>query len=918
MKRIDVLVPALVLIITSPHVLANVRTVALTGQQAPDMPAGVTFAGYFVNGVAQGYYAVGTYSFGPVINDAGQVAFSEGLVGDGIPPTGGGGIWSEGTGQLRLVARLGEHAPGAPIGATFSQLGNPSNNLGVAFLQLNNVGQTAFWASLGGTATGYGIWSEGSGSLAPVAITGDPAPGTPSGTVFSSTFFPAFYRAVLNNAGQIAFAARTSVAAAPLGIWSQGPGQLTLVARTGDPAPGLLSGVNFAMGEFPPSLNDAGQVAFFCGLTGTGVDSTNDRAIWSQGSGSLALVAREGDQAPGLPNGVTYGGSFGAPMLNNNGRIAFQTNLAGDDSIWSDVSGSMALLARSGHHAPGTPPGVTFSGQLEKWTPRLNNADQILFKASVIGDGVDSSNNVGVWSNVSGSLALVVRSGDAAPGLQDGAKFADIGNLETVPFLNDAGQVAFCATLAGDGVDSSNSQSIWASDRAGALQLIARAGDQLEVAPGDSRTISLLTFGHDSRVGESNRRSGPFNKLGQLVFAASFTDGSSGVFVSNAVAVPEPSSLLIFALAAAAIFFSRRPYSARHWSLATVIVAACATAPHVAHAITIDTVLVGNPGNAGAALSNGTFGAVPYNYRIGKFEVTNAQYVAFLNGVDPTGANTLELYHSSMSSNGSGGINLNSGAANGEKYETKSGRDNNPVVYVTWYNAIRFANWLHNGQGSGGTEDGAYTLLGGTPTPTNGTNITRNPGAKWFLPSEDEWFKAAYHKNDGVTDNYWTYPTSTDDIPYSDQPPGTDAPDSSNTMNWYKNDGIANGYDDGFAVIGSTGISDSQNYLSDVGAYPLSTSPYGTFDQGGNVWELVETRINTLPPTPVIRGGAWYHGFNSNPGNFRRFGSGAPFNVIGFRVASAIPEPSTTLLLVIGCLALLGRRGFVRAAAPAA
>ncbi len=134
-----------------------------------------------------------------------------------------------------------------------------------------------------------------------------------------------------------------------------------------------------------------------------------------------------------------------------------------------------------------------------------------------------------------------------------------------------------------------------------------------------------------------------------------------------------------------------------------------------AGAVTINTVPVGNPGNAGEIQSQGTFGAVGYNYRIGKTEVTNAQYVEFLNGVDSTGANTLALYNGSMSSDALGGINFNGGAANGSKYEIKPGRDNNPVAWVSWYDSIRFANWLHNGQGSGDTENGAYTLMGRRP-----------------------------------------------------------------------------------------------------------------------------------------------------------------------------------------------------------
>ena len=79
-------------------------------------------------------------------------------------------------------------------------------------------------------------------------------------------------------------------------------------------------------------------------------------------------------------------------------------------------------------------------------------------------------------------------------------------------------------------------------------------------------------------------------------------------------------------------------------------------------------------------------------------------------------------------------------------YTAKPNMGDKPVNFVSWYDAIRFANWLNNGQGDGDTETGAYTLLGGTPTPSNGSSITRNPGATWFLPSEDEWYKAAYYQ----------------------------------------------------------------------------------------------------------------------------------------------------------------------------
>ncbi|MCI0334257.1 MAG: SUMF1/EgtB/PvdO family nonheme iron enzyme [Planctomycetes bacterium] len=328
------------------------------------------------------------------------------------------------------------------------------------------------------------------------------------------------------------------------------------------------------------------------------------------------------------------------------------------------------------------------------------------------------------------------------------------------------------------------------------------------------------------------------------------------------------------------------------------------TAP--SYAATIPTVLVGNGGNAGDVQSNGTFGSVAYPYRIGKHEVTNAQYVEFLNGVDPTGANTLALYSTSMTSDARGGIIFISGAANGSKYSVKAGRDNNPVVFVSWYDSIRFANWMHNGMGSGDTENGAYTLQGGTPTPASGHSITRNPGAKWWLPSEDEWYKAAYHKNDGATGNYWDYPTSTDAEPLSDQPPGSDAPDLSNTGNLRKYDGVANGYDDGFAVTGSASFNSSQNYLTNVAAYTSALSPYGTFDQGGNVFEWNEALISAN--LRGVRGGSWHGGsFNVHASNRSFGGPAVGSSIIGFRVAT-IPEPATTCLGALGMVVILSWR----------
>jgi len=332
-------------------------------------------------------------------------------------------------------------------------------------------------------------------------------------------------------------------------------------------------------------------------------------------------------------------------------------------------------------------------------------------------------------------------------------------------------------------------------------------------------------------------------------------------------------------------------------ALSALVVAIFAT---TASAVTIPTVPIGNLGNAGDVQTGGPFGAVTYGYRIGTTEVTVGQYTDFLNAVADT--DTYALYNTSMATDlNIAGISR-SGVSGSYSYSV-IGSANHPVTYVSWGDAARFSNWLHNNQPTGAqdastTEAGAYPLSGATTNAALNA-VSRNSGAQWFVPTENEWYKAAYHKNDGPTGNYWDYPTSTDSVPYSDQPPGSGAPTQSNTGNFLKNDSIANGYDEGYAVTGSVGYSRSQNYLTDAGAYTSATSPYGTFDQGGNVFEWNETLISGS--FRGLRGGAWFVDslivqasarFNLNPADER--------STVGFRVAT-VPEPSTAVLGIVGC-----------------
>ena len=323
----------------------------------------------------------------------------------------------------------------------------------------------------------------------------------------------------------------------------------------------------------------------------------------------------------------------------------------------------------------------------------------------------------------------------------------------------------------------------------------------------------------------------------------------------------------------------------------------CATslgAPQPVSAITIDTVAIGNVGNTPdpTVMTDGTsgYGSVAYAYRIGTYEVTNAQYAAFLNA--KAKSDPLTLWSENMGGNARGGI-TRSGTAPNRIYTTKPGMDNKPVNYVTWYDAIRFTNWLHNGQGNGDTETGAYTLLGGTIFPSNGASITRNSGALWFLPSENEWYKAAFHQpaaQGGDGDDYWAYPNASNTAPTiaaattlgDISNPGVNVSNYADGADW-------NGQDGNVTTVGSAG--------------PLSAGFYGTFDQGGNVVEWNETIISSLRGA---RGADWTSNLNRMLSSDRPPANPVGQNgFVGFRVAR-VPEPDTLALTCIAfCIVAL-------------
>lgn len=320
----------------------------------------------------------------------------------------------------------------------------------------------------------------------------------------------------------------------------------------------------------------------------------------------------------------------------------------------------------------------------------------------------------------------------------------------------------------------------------------------------------------------------------------------------------------------------RRSITSSHHQIGVLAVALFASshACAIASPVTIDLVTVGNAGNAADTTG---YGAVSYEYKISKYEVTMQQYTGFLNSVaqsDPYG-----LWSELWSTLPSTASIARSGSSGSYTYSVAQGDSSKPVFYVSWFSAARFANWMHNGQGAGGTETGSYTLNG----VTSGSAVAKNPDATYYIPTENEWYKAAFYSpvRGGVgSPGYYFYATQSNVVP-------------GNTVGSDPNQANYNNY----------GADLTQDYRTVVGAFTNSASYYGTFDQNGNVNEYNDLDGNG-GPVVGLRGGSFYTGWGgTNPTELNSssrywVGTDSAEASFGFRLAAtaAVPEPSTWVM----------------------
>ena len=367
----------------------------------------------------------------PVLNDTGQVAFRSTLTGSGVTSTNDEGIWRNST----LIVREGIDARG--LGS--ANLGAPDFRL-----SLNNTGQVAFVSLVAGSGVTATNDTAIMRNLTLVAREGDAAPGL--SFVDLGAFFPP---PVLNDAGQVAFHSflvDTNFGTLTSSIWRDS----TLIARADNAAPGL-PGVTFLGTSLTPVLNNTGQVAFTSTLTGSGVTASNDRAIWRDSTLIVREGnAAPGLGGVNFGNLSTFSGSHpNALGLNDNGQVAFLSDLTGsgvtstnDSAIWRDST----LIARKGNAAPGLG-GVKFGTfSTSSNTLVLNGTGQVAFSNVLTGSGVTDLNDLSFWLGDGIEQVKVAREGDSLAG----STIASLQRLSQgqLTELNNYGQVAYNAVLA--------------------------------------------------------------------------------------------------------------------------------------------------------------------------------------------------------------------------------------------------------------------------------------------------------------------------------------------------------------------------------------------------------------------------------------------------------------------------------------
>lgn len=558
--------------------------------------AGLSFTG-------TSFSAVGRLS---VINGNGDVVMLGAFAG-------GNGVWRNMAGS-NANANLARGGTALPAPAT--PAGNYNNSLTWASPFVDSGGNAMFYNAIAGTTgplgstTDTGIFRVSTTGAANFATRGsnlgNPLPNStgrdlPSDFSNSPVVFPQGNTnqsmALMNNNGAMLMTGGSSLNSVVQisGMWT-GSATASNYDTLTPVMLRVLSTYSFStfsgvQGDFvggTPSFNDNGRAAYnvdFISGTGTSTGaartSNQNRGLVTNRNGSEELLMMRSTDAPWLPSGVLVGaiGSI-SPSMNNANQISLAFPITGtgitqaNDNIIArfNANGTVSTFQEGSNSGRQTGGGnnILLGGQLNtssNISGAIISANGTVFATSI--GNVDSLGNVLPagggnaalfrWSPESGTRVIAL-TGDTAPNTGGGL----FNSFSVNRAVNGNDQIAFLTNLvttAGNpgGVTSSNDQCLYATDVAGNLILVAREGFALPGDPVGGRTVTSIIFGAGINNNATNGQDGRgvfFNDAGQLVYNIGFSDGNSGVFITNVA--PTPGAAAVLGLGALAGLRRRR------------------------------------------------------------------------------------------------------------------------------------------------------------------------------------------------------------------------------------------------------------------------------------------------------------------------------------------------------------------------
>jgi hypothetical protein len=528
-----------------PHRL-GLRAIAARGDPAVGLPANFQLASP----------SGGNPFFGVALSNSGQTVFNSLVSGPGTNPAVDMTIWLGRRHNLQLLARARTPTPGVTA-LDFRELGNA---------WLNNRDDVAFYATVGpiGELVSFdSIWTTVGDEFRPVAYVGQQAPGTPAGVRFAVSPSYRMREFKFSDGGQIAFIAALEGPGVngnnEYGVWIENDGILSLAARRSSSVPpGLPSGTIWNSISLPV-MNSHGDYI----LSGQVINSSSVRSshAWLRSGSQSQLLPTSGGAAPGYANGWTFTG-ISYPFLDNDGRFFARADVQNgantSGGLWFGTPGSLQRLVYDNMPVPELGVGVQLEDPFEGAGSHYNQNGEVTSLGSLrqVGIlGITAANDGVLWVYRDGAVHIVAREGQPAPGLPEGTHFIRLTSEQ--PLINDHGQVAFFAELV-RADNSAAGTAAFAEDRDGVLHLLAYEGDTFETGPGQSHVITSIVPTPRFSDYERDGYRPAWNDNGQLAFLAYLGSNQGAVLISDQLLVPEPSGVLMFALAFAASMWRRR------------------------------------------------------------------------------------------------------------------------------------------------------------------------------------------------------------------------------------------------------------------------------------------------------------------------------------------------------------------------